>query len=82
MMPAGCEPPVADRRGELLGRVGLHEVAGAFDDYGVVVGEDLLPSPSLLGPESEVGVAPHDERRERREVVEPGLDTGEKAPTR
>jgi len=41
-----------------LGRVGLHEVARAFDDHGVVVGEDLLPTPSLLGSEGQVGVAP------------------------
>jgi hypothetical protein len=57
----------------------LDEVACAFDDDGVVVGEGLLPSPQFFGSERDVGVAPDDECRQCREVGKPGFDVGEKA---
>jgi hypothetical protein len=39
----------------------MDEVAGAFDDDAVMVGEDLLPSPQLCVPGGDVGIAPDDE---------------------
>ena len=69
---------MANRCRELLGSVGWDEVAGTFDDDGLVVGKGPFPPPQFVVAECEVGVAPDDQRRQCRDIGQPRFDVGKK----
>src|SRR3954452_15690010 len=54
--------PAADRADDLVGGVLLDVVAGAFEEDGPVIGEELLPASPFACAERDVLRRPHDQR--------------------
>jgi len=63
---------VPDRLDDLFGCVFLDEVASALEDHGAVIGEALLPAPSLGVAEGDVPGRPDDERKALFDLRENG----------
>ncbi|MBP2193322.1 hypothetical protein [Nocardia goodfellowii] len=53
-------------------------VPGALDDYGLVIGERRFQALAFLTAEGDVGVAPHDQRRQIGDVGQARLDLGDR----
>src|SRR4051794_17356110 len=73
-------PPVADGADDLLGGVFLDVVAGALEEDGPVIGEDLPPASSFAFAEGDVLCRPHDQRGAVAQRRQPFFDGGEQRP--
>src|SRR3954468_9395827 len=72
--------PGPDCRDDLVGGVLLDVVTGAFEDDGVVVGEELLPAASFAIAEGDVLRRPYEECGAIREFGQPAFDVREERP--